>query len=99
MTHLHKLLMACLLFGLIGCEDKGPKPASQLQQSFESEAVQTLQGIEQLKSRLAMNPDDFSILSQLGDEVKRLRWPIYHIADSCCRACRAAEATAQACSE
>jgi len=67
MTNLQKLLTLLLFLGLIGCEDKAPKPASELQQSFESQKVQQFKGIEQLKSTLAMNPNDFGTLAELGD--------------------------------
>ena len=67
MINPQKLLSLLLFLVLVGCEDKGPKPASELQRSFDSQKVQAFQGIEQLKSRLAMNPNDFGTLSELGD--------------------------------
>ena len=67
MTNTQKLLLPLLLLGLIGCEDKAPRPASELQQSFGNQPVQSFTGIETLKSKLAMNPNDFATLSELGD--------------------------------
>jgi tetratricopeptide (TPR) repeat protein len=67
MTKLQKIFAIFIFLGLLGCEDNAPKPASELQQSFDSQAVQQIQGIEQLKARLAMNPNDFATLSELGD--------------------------------
>jgi len=67
MIKLQKLFALLIVLSLIGCDDNAPKPASELQQSFESQKVQQFQGIEQLKSRLAMNPNDFATLAELGD--------------------------------
>ena len=67
MTKLQKLFALLIILSLVACEDNAPKPASELQKSFDSQAVQQFQGIEQLKSKLAMNPNDFATLSELGD--------------------------------
>lgn len=67
MTKLQKLFALLIILSLVACEDNAPKPASELQQSFDSQAVQQFQGIEQLKAKLAMNPNDFATLSELGD--------------------------------
>ena len=67
MTKLQKILTLTIFLSLIGCDNNAPKPASALQESFDSQAVQQVQGIEQLKARLAMNPNDFATLSELGD--------------------------------
>jgi tetratricopeptide (TPR) repeat protein len=67
MTYLKNLFALLLLLGLIGCDEQAAKPATELQRSFESQAVQTFPGIEQLESQLAMNPNDFATLSALGD--------------------------------
>lgn len=67
MTKIQKLFIPLLLLILVGCEDKAPRPASELQQNFDTQAVQSFTGIEQLKSRLVMSPNDFATLSELGD--------------------------------
>src|SRR5210317_351793 len=67
MTKLQKIFAIFIFLGLIGCDNNAPKPASALQESFDSQAVQQTQGVEQLKARLAMNPNDFATLSELGD--------------------------------
>jgi len=56
-----------ILISLVACDDKAAKPATGAQQDFAVNNVQTFQGIEQLKSRLLMNPNDFATLSELGD--------------------------------
>lgn len=56
-----------IVFILAACDDKAAKPAARAQQDFEVNNVQTFQGIEQLKARLAMNPTDFETLSALAD--------------------------------
>lgn len=56
-----------IIFALTACDDKAARPAAQTQQDFEVNNVQTFQGIEQLKAKLAMNPTDFETLSALAD--------------------------------
>jgi tetratricopeptide (TPR) repeat protein len=67
MTKLQTFCTLLLLLGLIACDDKVAKPATQLQQDFATSNNQSTPGIEQLKARLAMNPNDFASLSELGD--------------------------------
>ena len=65
-----KLRILCITFvflGLAACDDKASKPAARAQQDFAVNQVQTFQGIEQLKSKLLMNPSDFATLSALAD--------------------------------
>lgn len=54
------------LLALAGCEDQGSRPASTQRQSFDTPVVTANPGIEQLKARLAMNPNDFNTLASLG---------------------------------
>lgn len=56
-----------ILLGLVGCEEKPASPATQQQQVQTPVNSVAMQGIETLKARLAMNPNDFQALSTLGD--------------------------------
>lgn len=56
-----------ILLSMTGCDEKASKPAARTQQDFAVNNVQTFQGIEQLKSKLVVNPTDFATLSALGD--------------------------------
>lgn len=67
MINLRVTCSTLILLGLIACDDKASRPAPQTQQDFAVNNVQTFQGIEQLKAKLAMNPSDFATLSALGD--------------------------------
>jgi len=60
---------ALLLFlGLAGCDNKSANPTTQRQQApAPVNNTSAMQGIETLKARLAMNPNDFATLSTLGD--------------------------------
>jgi len=71
MIKLRILCTALIFMGLAACDDKAAtptaKPATQAQQDFAVNNVQTFQGIEQLKAQLLMNPTDFATLSALAD--------------------------------
>jgi len=67
MINLRFICTALILLGLVACDDKAAKPAAQTQQDFAVNNVQSFQGIEQLKARLLVNPNDFATLSALGD--------------------------------
>jgi len=71
MINLRILCILLILLSLVACDDKTSAPAAkraaQTQQDFAVNDVQTFQGIEQLKSRLLMNPTDFGTLSALAD--------------------------------
>jgi tetratricopeptide (TPR) repeat protein len=63
-----RIIFALLIFvSLAGCEDETKRPAAGTQQEFGVNNTQALQGIEQLKARLLVNPNDFATLSELGD--------------------------------
>ena len=64
---LFTLCTTLMILMLTACDDKAAKPAARVQQDFEVNEVQTFQGIEQLKARLLMNPNDFETLSELAD--------------------------------
>ncbi|MDH4020838.1 MAG: tetratricopeptide repeat protein [Xanthomonadales bacterium] len=66
MLNLRNFCALLLFLGLISCDDQTTKPATELQQSFNAN-TQAISGVELLKSQLAMNPNDFNLLSQLGD--------------------------------
>jgi tetratricopeptide (TPR) repeat protein len=66
MTNLQKFCILLALVCLISCDDQGSNPKTELQQSINTN-TQANSGIEQLKAKLAMNPNDFSLLSELGD--------------------------------
>lgn len=63
---LRRFCLLLVLFGLISCDDQGTKSSTDLQSSFNAN-THADQGIEQLKTQLALNPNDFNLLSQLGD--------------------------------
>ncbi len=67
MNKLYKIAALSLLLVLMACGDQGSRPATQLQQSFETQPIQASPDIEDMKARLAMNPNDFDALAALGD--------------------------------
>ena len=67
MMSLRLICTTIIVFGLAACDDKATQPVARTQQDFEVNNVQTFQGIEQLKAKLAMNPTDFETLSALAD--------------------------------
>ena len=67
MINLRNICILLVLLSLVACDDKAAKPATQLQQDFETSIAQPASGIEQLKSRVAANPMDFEALSALAD--------------------------------
>jgi len=56
-----------LLLPLAACDGKPPATAVTRQQAPNTGDTQSLQGIEQMKARLSMNPNDFETLSVLAD--------------------------------
>ncbi len=67
MTNLQKICALLILLSLIACDDKATQPAAQAQQFPQFDSFQTTSPIDQLKARLAVNPNDFATLSELGD--------------------------------
>ena len=71
MMKLRILCITLIYMGLTACDDKAAKstaqPTSGAQQDFAVNNVQSFQGIEQLKSKLLVNPSDFATLSLLAD--------------------------------
>ena len=68
MMNLRVICTLLILLGLAACDDKAAKQSAQrTQQDFSGNSVQAFQGIEQMKARLLVNPDDFATLSALGD--------------------------------
>lgn len=71
MIKLQTFCIALVFLGLAACDDKAAKsttrPAASTQQDTAANNFQSFQGIEQLKSRLLMNPSDFATLSALAD--------------------------------
>lgn len=64
---MRNLLISLVLLGLIACDDQTAKQTTQRQQTPVVNNAQTIQGIETLQARLAMNPNDFDTLSTLAD--------------------------------
>ena len=67
MTKLQTICILLLTLSLISCDDKAAKPTTQRQQAPASNNTLQIQGMAQLEAQLAMNPNDFSTLSALGD--------------------------------
>ena len=67
MIKLQNFCAILILLGLVACDDKTSNQPTQLQQEFGARNTQALTEIEQLESRVAMNPMDFEALSVLGD--------------------------------
>lgn len=67
MINLRIICTTLILLSLLACDEQAAKPAAQTQQDFAVNDVQTFQGIEQLKSKLLINPNDFATLSALAD--------------------------------
>jgi tetratricopeptide (TPR) repeat protein len=67
MINLRNLCIALALLSLMACEDKAATPTTQRQQTPATTNIQPIQGITQLQATLAMNPNDFATLSELGD--------------------------------
>ena len=61
------VLPSLVLLSLVSCDEQAAKPAARAQQDFATNNVQAFQGIEQLKAKLVMNPNDFETLSALAD--------------------------------
>jgi len=58
---------ALLALALAACDDQPARPATANQQGLATGNSQSLQGIEQMKAKLLINPNDFETLSILGD--------------------------------
>ena len=67
MIKLRIFCMAFVFLGLAACDDKAAKSTPKTQQDFAVNNVESFQGIEQLKSKLLVNPSDFATLSALAD--------------------------------
>jgi len=71
MINIRIFCMMLMFLGLVACDDRastaGTKPAARSQQDFAVNNVQAFQGIEQMKAKLLMNPNDFATLSTLAD--------------------------------
>lgn len=70
MINLRILCATLILLSLAACDDKAAQPAATAtapQQDLAGNDMQMLQGIEQMKVKLQMNPNDFETLSVLAD--------------------------------
>lgn len=67
MIILRVFCIALILASLAACDDQANRPAAKPQQAATVNDVQSLQGIEQMKAKLLMNPNDFETLAILGD--------------------------------
>ena len=67
MIKLRNFCMLLVLLGLISCDDRATTQTTQRQQAPASNNTLALQGIEQMKAQVAMNPNDFASLSTLAD--------------------------------
>lgn len=74
MKNLQKLCALLIVLSLMACDDKAERSKAtaqdfpQTKKSFpQFDSLQTDPGIEQLKARLASNPNDFNTLAALGD--------------------------------
>jgi len=67
MTNLKIFCATLILVCLVACDSKPARPAAAKQQGLATGNAQSLQGIEQMKAKLLMNPNDFETLSILAD--------------------------------
>ena len=67
MINLRVFCAVLLLIALASCDEKTARPTAGSQQEFGANTAQTFQGIDQLKAKLLVNPNDFATLSALGD--------------------------------
>ncbi len=68
MMTLQRFCILLMLLGLTACDDKPvARPAATSQPDFAVNDVQLSQGIEQMKAKLLMKPNDFETLSILAD--------------------------------
>lgn len=67
MITLRNICALLILLSLVACDEKATKQTTQRQQAPTGNNTLQIQGMEQLKTALAMNPNDFSTLSALGD--------------------------------
>ena len=67
MTKLHTFFAILIVLSLMSCDEKASKQTTQRQQAPASNNTLPIQGIGEMQARLAMNPNDFSTLSTLGD--------------------------------
>ena len=67
MINLRTFSLLLALTSLIACDEQATQQTTQLQQDFAASKAQQAPGVEQLKARLAMNPNDFDTLNALAD--------------------------------
>jgi tetratricopeptide (TPR) repeat protein len=67
MIKLRNFYILLVLLSLVSCDEKATQQTTQRQQAPASNNTLPIQGMEQLKASLAMNPNDFGTLSALGD--------------------------------
>jgi len=67
MKKLRQICILLMLAGLVACDDTATKSVTQQEQGVDFEKLQSSDGIEQLESVTASNPDDFDSLSYLAD--------------------------------
>jgi tetratricopeptide (TPR) repeat protein len=67
MTNLRIFCTTLILLSLVACDSKPARPAAAMQQDFAVSDAQSLQGIEQMKAKLLINPNDFETLAILAD--------------------------------
>ena len=67
MINLRTFCLLLALTGLIACDDQTTQQTTQTQPDFAANNTQAAPGVEQLKARLAMNPNDFDTLNALAD--------------------------------
>ena len=67
MIKLNVIFALLVVLSLAGCDERAAQPTAGTQQEFGVNNAQTFQGIEQLKAKLLVNPNDFATLSALAD--------------------------------
>jgi len=67
MKKLRQICILLMLAGLVACDDTATESVTQQEQGVDFEKLQSSDGIEQLESVTASNPDDFDSLSYLAD--------------------------------
>ncbi len=67
MTKLRNICLLLLMLGLIACDDKAAQTTTKSQQAPNMNATLPIREMEQLKTRIAINPTDFAALSDLAD--------------------------------
>jgi len=67
MIKLRNICLLLILLSLASCDDNANRQTTQRQQAPANSNTVAIQGIDQMKARVAMNPNDFASLSALGD--------------------------------